>query len=587
MDLSWNSLDINQELKDIISTKFKFSKMTAVQAASIPLFISHKDLCVEAATGSGKTLAFVVPILQILIKKLKNEPINKYDIGSIVICPTRELAIQIFEVFKIFTDNLNIFQFKLMLLIGGVNTSKDIQNYKNNGAHIVVSTPGRLFDLLEKCENFSTKIRKCLEVFVLDEADQLLSMGFEKILNDIISHLPKLRRTSLFSATQTQELNQLVRAGLRNPVQIQIKEKNQKEPTRQIQMPNRLTNYYVSFESSEDKIAFLLNFIHKKPNQKFILFMSTCAQVDYFERILIHYLGNEKIPLLKLHRKLKNKRQKIFEQFYEKDRCLLLCTDVISRGVDIPKVDWVIHFDLPLTIENYVHRCGRSAHQLETSGNSILFCLKYEFTFVETCQSRGVDIQEFNNDLDPIFSKDAIFKWIKSEARRNIKFYNLSMQAYVSFIRTYSTKQFMSRWLFKKCDIIDIANSYGLLIMPKMREFRLARKSETIFKGTKEDEQVVKNFKDILFAKKNKTKDKDNLDTNDKNGRNKCGYKRNLEIEEKISKAINSGKLGGKIKKKAFFDEMELEELNADARMVKKLKNRKITGKDFDEYFGL
>ena len=150
MDSSWDSLNIDAELKKIIKNEFKFKTMTPVQAASIPLFITNKDLIVEAVTGSGKTLAFVVPILQILLRKSQTETIKKHDIGAVVISPTRELATQIYNVFKIFIDHSEEFDFKLMLLIGGSNTDKDIRNYANNGANIIVSTPGRLLDILEK-----------------------------------------------------------------------------------------------------------------------------------------------------------------------------------------------------------------------------------------------------------------------------------------------------------------------------------------------------------------------------------------------------------------------------------------------------
>ena len=123
INLTWDSLNVHAEIKNVIKNEFKFDRMSAVQAASIPLFITNKDLTVEAVTGSGKTLAFVVPILEILLKKSHDEKIKKHDVGAIVISPTRELATQIHDVFKRFTENLGTFQFKTMLLIGGSNTS--------------------------------------------------------------------------------------------------------------------------------------------------------------------------------------------------------------------------------------------------------------------------------------------------------------------------------------------------------------------------------------------------------------------------------------------------------------------------------
>lgn len=586
MNLNWDSLNIDTELKNIIKNVFGFEKMTAVQAASIPLFTTNKDLTVEAVTGSGKTMAFVVPILQILLKKTKEETVKAHDVGAIVVSPTRELASQIHEVFSKFLENMTTFHFKSMLLVGGSNPYKDIQQYVKNGANIIVSTPGRLFDLLEKCEKLSERVRKCLEVFVLDEADQLLSLGFEKTLNDILAYLPKLRRTSLFSATQTRQLEQLIRAGLRNPVKIEIKEKSSKLiKNGQVQMPNRLVNSYLILNSCEEKIPFLINFIRKQNSNKFLIFMSTCAEVNFFEKIFSRYLvrnNDEKMTLLKLHRKLKNKRQKIFDQFREIDRCILLSTDVMSRGVDIPLVDWVIHFDIPLTIENYVHRCGRSAHQVNVFGNSLLLCLKHEEPFVVMCKGRGVEIRPFNEDIAPDSPlQDTILKWIKSEAKRNINFYELSVQAFVSFIRTYSSKQCMAKTIFNECDVIDIANAYGLLKLPKMPEIGQANRTATLFKSTKEDLRTVKKFKEILFQKKNKNKDPNEIE---EKPASRFGYKRTPELQEKLEK--NSKKLRGK-KKRDFLDELDMVELEQDARVVKKLKKGKISSKEFDEHFGL
>lgn len=625
MNLTWDSLNIHSEIKEVIKNEFQFERMTAVQAASIPLFITNKDLSVEAVTGSGKTVAFVVPILEILLKRNEEEAIKKHDIGAIIISPTRELATQIHDVVHRFTEHLkDALQLRSMLLIGGSNPFKDIQTYMNQGANIIVSTPGRLFDVLEKSENFSERVRKCLEVFVLDEADQLLSLGFEKKLNDILAFLPKQRRTSLFSATQTKELDDLIRVGLRNPVKIEIGEKSNKgSGANQVQMPNRLLNSFVVLNSYEEKVPYLVNFVRHQQQQnsakKYLIFMSTCAQVNYFEKLLGRFLnhnnnksnpketGNQSpVTLLKLHRKLKAKRQKIFEQFRETEHCLLLCTDVMARGIDIPKVDWVVHFDLPQTIENYVHRCGRSGHNINAVGNSLLLCLSHERPFVELCRDKGVEIEEEENKTTEINNnndfnlREEVLKWAKAEARRNINFYELSVEAFVSFVRTYATKHCMSRTLFKVTDVVDIANAYALLKMPSMPEVRQAKQRQqnrggnnnstpfVQFKGSFEDTKTVNGFKDILYAKKNAGKGDEGEDGEDSNRGSrahstKFGFKRNPELQEKYER--ESKKLKGK-KKKDFMDALEQEELQMDARVVKKLKKGAISSRQFEEHFG-
>jgi ATP-dependent RNA helicase DDX55/SPB4 len=577
MDFSWNSLKISKSIKKVIKEVLKFETMTCVQSATIPLFISNKDCAVEAVTGSGKTLAFIIPIIEILLRKSQNEGMSDYDIGAIIVSPTRELAQQIYEVLNTFIINNKSIKLKGMLLIGGANTQSDINKYLSIGAHIIVSTPGRLCDLLSKCDQFSNRVRKCLEVFVLDEADHMLGLGFDKALNTILSYLPKQRRTALFSATQTKKIDHLIRAGLRNPVRIEIKEKNVDplvSPEECLQMPQTLKNSYVLLNSCDDKLSFIIQFIRKNLNAKYLIFMSTCAQVNYFEKPILKYIKTKdsEIPVLKLHRKLKRKRQKIFDEFRDSKSGILLCTDVMSRGVDIPQVDWVLHFDLPLTIESYIHRCGRSGHQIGVYGNSLVIALPNEYEFITLCQSKGIEL----NLMEPTISidktlKTSIFEYLKKELRKNGNFYEESMQAFVSFIRTYSSKHCMSSILFKSLDINDIANGYALLKMPVMPELRHREKGKSDFNTTPEDIKIANSFKNAKFQSE-KTK-----------------YITEKIPQKSISKTrslIQKTKLKGK-RKKEFIDQLEMEELANDAKMVKKLKRGKISTKQFEEHFGL
>lgn len=219
-----------------------FDRMTPVQSATIPLFMSNKDVAAEAVTGSGKTLAFVIPILEILLRR--EEKLKKMQVGAIIITPTRELAIQIDEVLTHFTKHFP--KFSQILLIGGRNPMEDVEKFKEHGGNIIVATPGRLEDLFRrKADGLDlASCVKSLDVLVLDEADRLLDMGFESSLNAILAFLPKQRRTGLFSATQTQEVENLVRAGLRNPVRISVKEKGVAATNTQ-KTPTRLENYYM------------------------------------------------------------------------------------------------------------------------------------------------------------------------------------------------------------------------------------------------------------------------------------------------------------------------------------------------------
>ena len=576
MSLSWKSLDVNKSIKRVIKRSFGFKKMTAVQSAVIPLFITNKDCAVEAVTGSGKTLAFIIPIIEILMKKMTNEKMNNLDVGAIVVSPTRELAQQIYEVLNHFIDNNQSIPLKGLLLIGGSNVSQDIDRYLDFGAHIVVSTPGRLSDMLTKCEPFANRVRKCLEVFVLDEADLILSMGFETALNEILSYLPKQRRTGLFSATQTKKLEQLIRAGLRNPVKVEIKEKCI-EPSLNsgsLQMPQNLRNSFVCLDSCDEKLAFIISFIRRDLSAKYLLFMTTCAQVNYFEKPITKFLhkDSKKFVVLKLHRKLKNKRQKIFDEFRECGSGLLLCTDVMSRGVDIPSVDWVIHFDLPNTIESYVHRCGRSGHQIGVNGNSLVMASKNEMEFIDLCRTKSIELNRFEPMIDiDLDLKKRLIDYMKSESRRDKNYYELGMTAFVSFIRTYSSKHCMSTILFKTLDINDLANGYALLKIPSMPELRHRPKTQTVFNTTPDDIRIAKMFKNENFL------------TKDPNERSE---KKNVIKETKTHSIVKKSKLKGK-RKKELINDLEIEELAEDERMCRKLKKGKITGQQFDQHFGL
>ena len=227
-------------------------------------------MVVEAITGSGKTLgidyfrinitvkiffnfivfliAFVIPILEIL---LKSNHLKKHDIGALVISPTRELSLQIFSVIEIFLKKITT-TLTAILFVGGNSVNEDFNRFETNGGNIVVATAGRLQDLFNR-QTLKTNLKKnvkSLEILILDEADRLLDLGFRESIEDIFKYLPKQRRTGLFSATQTDEIDKLVRAGLRNPCIIQVK---QKASLNSQKTPLELNNFYL--------VKYSLNFL--------------------------------------------------------------------------------------------------------------------------------------------------------------------------------------------------------------------------------------------------------------------------------------------------------------------------------------
>lgn len=350
--------------------------MTPVQAATIPLFLSHKDVVVEAVTGSGKTLAFVLPVLEMLLRRPSK--LKKDQIGALIVSPTRELAEQIHKVIEGFldaqafsnekeSDDRSNSQEELsdtysdsdasestrraarpaaasrkstthisgaQLVVGGSKTTPfdDYRHFKDSGPDILVGTPGRLEELLGK----KGVLKSELEVLVLDEADRLLDLGFSENLHRILSLLPKQRRTGLFSATMTDALSELVRMGLRNPVRVVVKvEAKNGKPTRLTattgktdesrRTPASLQNmYHVS--SPDNKLLQLLRILLLESSasgmgggaRKIIVYFSTCAQVNYFYAVLSSnpLLRSYAISLYALHGKqTTSKRKSMFDAF--------------------------------------------------------------------------------------------------------------------------------------------------------------------------------------------------------------------------------------------------------------------------------
>lgn len=332
-----------------------------------------KDVSAEAVTGSGKTLAFIVPLIEILLRRQNQNPWRPNEIGALIVSPTRELAFQISEVLSKFLEHEDLSFLKQQLIVGGNNIDDEVKSLIKNPPTVLVCTPGRLGDLMERKGELNLPGRvKTLEFLVLDEADRLLDLGFKTTINTILSYLPRQRRTGLFSATQTTEVTDLIRAGLRNPVLVSVKEKSN------ISTPVLLKNFYKIVEPNE-KFNDLLTFLQKTEFTKAMIFFPTCACVEYWQEILPHFYKTSKI--FGIHGKMKNRRHKIVEKFRGVDKAVLLSTDVLARGLDIPEIDWVVQWDPPSNATSFVHRVGRTARQ-GMEGNSLVFLLPTEDAYI-------------------------------------------------------------------------------------------------------------------------------------------------------------------------------------------------------------
>jgi ATP-dependent RNA helicase DDX55/SPB4 len=281
---SFSELQLHSSIEEAIAI-LGYQYMTPVQKSVMPLFKNHKDVVVEAVTGSGKTLAFLIPIFEILLRRYEqNRALHLNEVGVLIISPTRELAKQIQSVFSEFSSlishsNVPGGTFSSLLCIGGSDIRTDIDRFKKQGAHVLIGTPGRLDELLKKQTIFNTKE---VEVLVLDEADRLLDLGFEKQLTSIIQRIPKQRRTGLFSATMSEAVNQLVKAGLRNPVRVVVKVENSKgNVITEQKIPSSLSIQYIICDADK-KMRMLFALLDEFPMSKSIIYFANAAGVDFF-----------------------------------------------------------------------------------------------------------------------------------------------------------------------------------------------------------------------------------------------------------------------------------------------------------------
>ncbi|XP_057382725.1 ATP-dependent RNA helicase DDX55 isoform X3 [Balaenoptera acutorostrata] len=533
--------------------------------------MKNKDVAAEAVTGSGKTLAFIIPILEILLRR--EEKLKKSQVGAVIITPTRELAVQIDEVLSHFTKPFP--QFSQILWIGGRNPGEDVARFKEHGGNIIVATPGRLEDMFRrKAEGLDlASCVRSLEVLVLDEADRLLDMGFEASINTILEFLPKQRRTGLFSATQTQEVENLVRAGLRNPVRISVKEKGAAASSTQ-KTPSRLENYYMVCKADE-KFNQLVHFLRNHKQEKHLVFFSTCACVEYCGKALEALVKG--VNIMCIHGKMKYKRNKIFTEFRKLQSGILVCTDVMARGIDIPEVNWVLQYDPPSNASAFVHRCGRTA-RIGHGGSALVFLLPMEESYVnflalnQKCPLQEMKVQKNTVDLLPK---------LKSMALADRAVFEKGMKAFVSYVQAYAKHECNLIFRLKDLDFASLARGFALLRMPKMPELRGKQFPDFVPVDVSTDTIP---FKDKIREKqRQKLLEQQRKEKTENEGRRK--FIKNKAWSKQKAKKEKKKKLNEKRKRKEGSDieDEDMEELLNDTRLLKKFKKGKITEEEFEK----
>lgn len=324
---------------------------TPIQAQTIPAALEGNDILGCAQTGTGKTAAFALPILNRLGQRNRKATPNRPL--ALILAPTRELAIQIGESFETYGRHLRLRQ---ALVYGGVNQWKQVKSL-NRGAHILVATPGRLLDLMNQGHIHLDQ----LEMFVLDEADRMLDMGFLPDLKRIISKLPEKRQSLFFSATLSPKIVELTETLLRDPVSVNV---TPEQPS-----VERIEQRVMYVERS-GKQPLLRKILTGAGVGRALVFTKTKRAAD----MLVEQLDRYEIQSTAIHgNKSQRARQKALEAFRRNRVNVLVATDVAARGIDIDGITHVINFDLPMEAENYVHRIGRTG-RAGAEGIALSFC---------------------------------------------------------------------------------------------------------------------------------------------------------------------------------------------------------------------
>jgi ATP-dependent RNA helicase RhlE len=354
-----------------------FNRPTDIQFRAIKHILKGEDVMAVAQTGTGKTAAFVIPMLNHFLVK----PRGKYaGIRGLILVPTRELANQISKVVAEIALQTHL---RVLGLYGGVEQENQIKTL-NEGVDVLVTTPGRMFDLISQGFVDVSK----LEIFVLDEADLMLDLGFNKDIQDLIRKIPKNRQTLFFTATISKKIKSLAYDVVRDAIRIHVSPQN---PV------SKNVDHAVASIEMDDKRFFLENILKEYPEKKFIVFARTKVRVERIVAAMARVTVNSEA----LHGGIEqNDRFAILDRFRSGDNNVLITTDVACRGIDIPDMDYVVNYDLPDNPENYVHRCGRTGRG-NKRGQALSFCSKDENLLLDAIESyTGEEVQRFNITAD-------------------------------------------------------------------------------------------------------------------------------------------------------------------------------------------
>lgn len=388
--MEFKDLGISTPILKVLQEQL-YTAPTPIQEKTIPSALQGNDILGLAQTGTGKTAAFAVPTLQLLSQR---KTTAKRKIRSLVLTPTRELAIQVYESFTTYGKNLPL---KSTVVFGGVGQGSQVKALRS-GVDILIATPGRLMDLI----NQGHIDLSAIEIFILDEADRMLDMGFIHEVRRIIKLLPAKKQTLLFSATMAKEMEAIVDKLLVNPIEVSV--------TPVSSTVDRIEQF-VYFVDQKHKINILVDFFKKNKKESILIFSRT----KHGSNRIVRELAKRNIQALAIHGdKSQNARQAALEKFKNREIRALVATDIASRGIDINELKYVINYDLPEVPETYVHRIGRSG-RAGNEGMAISLCSFQDKPLLKDIEKViKKDIEVLENTKYPMVDKT-----IKAKPQRN------------------------------------------------------------------------------------------------------------------------------------------------------------------------
>ncbi|WP_336715655.1 DEAD/DEAH box helicase [Chryseobacterium mucoviscidosis] len=370
--MSFESLGLSHNIIRSVK-KLGYLKPFPIQELAVPVILQGKDLMGIAQTGSGKTACFVMPILE----KLQNTEVKKdRNVQVLILVPTRELAIQIDEVFRAFTDNLKR-EIRTMAVYGGVSINPQMKGLF--GVEVLIATPGRLLDLIDHNALSISGIQH----LVIDEADKMFQLGFGEEMDKLFAMMPVARQTILFSATLNDKVSEMKERLSINPTIVEIKKE-------EVEIDN--IEQFAYHVAPENKGPFLRYLIKEKKVEKALIFVSSTRAADN----LVEKLKKNKIKAVAIHsQKSQGARRNNLEEFKSQGAQILVATDLIGRGIHIESLPCVINYELPRSPLDYIHRIGRTgrAHEKGTAITILTDDELQHFRVIQKKMGRKVTLQ--------------------------------------------------------------------------------------------------------------------------------------------------------------------------------------------------